>query len=409
LPNGKAVLFTVGTLDSPDSYENASIEAVILATGERRVILQGASMARYVPTGHLVFTRGGNLYAIGFDVDTLTTRGTAEPVLQGVAGDATTGAAEFSIANDGSMAYVPGGPGANMRRLFWADRSGSFQPVDLPPAQYDDIRISPDGSKVALLTGSSGSGDVWVYDLARATSTRLTFNVANASPVWSPDGRNIFYSQLDASNNNRTTLMRKPVDGSREAEALVSIANSAYIKALSLDGDSAIVDYKIQTDRADIGRVKLTQGSPVTDIVNTAFNDYAAALSPDNRWLAYQSTETGRPEIYVRDMSGTGGHWQVTTEGGEEPRWSHDNSELYYRNNGSFMSVAVETQPTFHSDKPRELFKGIYDLRSNSGMSYDVDPKGGRFLMIRMAEESNPLTQVRVVLNWFDELRRIVK
>ena len=407
LPNGKAVLFTVGTVDSPDSYENATIQAVVLATGERRTVLKGASMAKYVPTGHLVFARGGNLYAIRFDPDALTTRGTAESIVQGVAGDITTGATQFAIGDDGTLAYVPGGPGANQRGLFWSDRTGKLEPLDLPPAQYNDIRISPDGSRAALLIGSSGSGDVWVYDFAGATSTRLTFNVLNASPIWSPDGREIFYSQIDATNNNRTTLMRKPADGSREAEAVTSTGNSAYIKAITKAG-AAIVDYKIQTDRADIGQVMIGTGESITDIVHTPFNDYAAALSADGRWLAYQSNETGRPEIYVRDMSSTGGRWQVTIEGGEEPHWSRDGRELFYRNNGSFMSVAVQMQPTFHSDKPKELFKGIYDLRSNSGVSYDVDPKTGRFLMIRLAQETNSPTQVRVVLNWFDELRRLV-
>ncbi|PWT92909.1 MAG: hypothetical protein C5B55_05455, partial [Blastocatellia bacterium] len=197
MPNGKAVLFTVGTLDSPDSYENANIEALILATGERRLILKGASMARYVPTGHLIFARGGGLYAVRFNVETLATQGTTEPVLQGVAGDLTTGAAQFAIADDGTLAYVPGSPDANVRRLCWADRSGKLTPIDLPAAQYNDIRLSPDGSRAALLTGSSGSGDVWVYDFERAISTRLTFNVINASPVWSADGKNVFYTQID--------------------------------------------------------------------------------------------------------------------------------------------------------------------------------------------------------------------
>ena len=410
LPDGKAVLFTVGTLDSPDSYENSNIEAVSLSTGERHILLQGASMARYVPTGHLIFARGASLYAVRFDLDKLSAHGAAESIVQGIAGDATTGAAQFAVSDDGTLAYVPGDLSANQRRLFWVDRTGKVQPIDLPPAQsqYNDVSLSPDGSRVALITGSSGSGDVWVYDFGRATSTRLTFNGLNATPVWSSDGKTIFYSQIDAANNNRTTVMRKLADGSREAEAVTSLENSVYLKAITPDG-AAIVDYKIQTARADIGRVMLTTGSQVSDIVNTPFNDYAAALSPDGRWLAYQSNESGHPEIYVRDLSGTGGRWQVSTEGGEEPHWSKDNRELYFRNGGSFMSVAVQVQPTFNWEKPKELFKGIYDLRSNSGVSYDVDPKGsGRFLMIRLAETSNPPTQVRIVLNWFDQLRRAV-
>ena len=405
LPGAKAVLFTVGTLDSPDSYELANIEAVILATGERRMLLQGANMARYAADGHLVFARGGGLYSVGFNADTLTTHGTPEPILQGVAGDQTTGAVHFSIAGDGTLAYIPGSPGANLRRLVWSDRSGNLQPVNLPPGQYNDIRISPDGSRLALLVGSSGSGDVWVYDFARATSTRLTFNVANASPVWSTDGKTIFYTEIGRTGN-LTTVLRKPADGSREAEVMASLTNSAYIKVIEGDGASAILDYKIQTDRADIIGFTLGQEAQ-RDLVTTPFNEYGAALSTDRRWLAYQSNESGRPEIYVRDLSGSGGRWQISIKGGEEPRWSPDGRELYYRNNDLFMSVAVETRSAFQAGTPKTLFNGTYNLGSNSGVSYDVDPKGGRFLMIRPAEDSTTPAQLRVVVNWFEDLRRL--
>ncbi len=407
LPQGKAVLFTVGTVDSPDSYEHANIEAVILATGERRLVMQGASMARYVTSGHLVFARGGALFAVSFNADTLTTLGTPQPIVQGVSGDETTGAAHFSIAADGTLAYIPGGPAANQRRLFWGDRIGNFTPVNLPPAQYNDVRISPDGSRLAVLTGSSGSGDVWVYDFERATSTRLTFNAANASPVWSLDSRSIFYTEYNPTSN-KSILMRKSADGSREAETVTSFDNTAYLKAIKPDGNSALFDYQINTERGDIVELALQPNSQMSRLLNTPFNEYASALSSDGRWLAYQSNESGRPEIYVRDLSGSGGRWQISTDGGEEPHWSSDRRELYYRNSSFFMSVSIETIPAFHAGTPKQLFKGVYDLRSNSGVTYDVDPKNVRFLMIRPAEDTGAPTTVRVVLNWFEELRRVV-
>jgi eukaryotic-like serine/threonine-protein kinase len=406
LPGAKAVLFTVGTLDSPDDYDRANIEAVIIATGERRVILQGASMARYVPSGHLLFARGGALFAMSFDAVSMVTRGAPAPILQGVGGDQTTGAVHFSAAADGTLAYIPGGPGAFQRRLVWTDRDGNVQPLSLPAGQYNDIRISPDGSQLAMLIGSSGSGDVWVYDFARATPTRLTFNTVNASPIWSADGKSVLYTEIQGSGN-RTTVLRKPADGSHDAEALASLPDTAYVKAIERDGTSAILDAQINTYRADIIRLTLGQGTQISGVVNSQFNDYAAVLSVDGRWLAYQSNEGVRPEIYVRDLSGSGGRWQISTEGGEEPHWSADGRELYYRNNDLFMSVAVETSTGFKAGPPKRLFSGIYNLRSNSGVSYDVDPKGSRFLMIRPAEESTAPSQLRVVLNWAEELRRI--
>ena len=151
------------------------------------------------------------------------------------------------------------------------------------------------------------------------------------------------------------------------------------------------------------------QENQINDVVNTPFNDYGAAVSPDGRWLAYQTNESGRPEIYVRDLSGTGGRWQISTEGGEEPGWSNDGRELYYRNNDLFMSAAVQTRPSFQASRPKRLFSGVFNQRSNSGVSYDVDPKGGRFLMIRPVADSETPAQVRVVVSWFDELRRLAQ
>ena len=407
LPNGKAVIFTVGTLDSPDSYERANIEAVILATGERRVVMQNASMARYAPTGHLVFARGGSLYAIRFDIDTLTTQGNAEQVVPGVAGDVTTGTTHFAIANDGTLAYIPGGTGANDRKLFWADRTGTAQPLSLQTAQYNDICISPDGSRVAYIMGSSGTGDVWIYDFARATSTRLTFNSFNASPVWSPDGKTIYYSEIE-STGRTSTLYRRAADGSREAEKVSSLDNTAYVKAIENDKNAAIFDYQMNTNTGDVVEMALQSNGAINRLVNSRFNEYAAALSPDGRWLAYQSDESGRPEIYVRDLTGNGGRIPISTDGGEEPRWAHDGRELFYRKQDSFMSVACDSNPSFRAGTPKELFKGVFDLRSNSGVTYDVDPKGGRFLMIRPAEETAPATQIRIALNWFEEIKRAV-
>jgi len=162
----------------------------------------------------------------------------------------------------------------------------------------------------------------------------------------------------------------------------------------------------MNTNSGDVVELALQPNSQMVRPVNTRFNEYAAALSPDGHWLAYQSAESGRPEIYVRDMSDAAGRTPVSTDGGEEPRWAHDGRELFYRKQGSFMSVTCETSPAFHAGAPKELFKGIFDLRSNSGVTYDIDPKSGRFLMIRPAQETSAATQMRMVLNWFEELRR---
>jgi serine/threonine protein kinase/Tol biopolymer transport system component len=409
LPGGKAVLFTVGSLDKPDDYDSANIETVILATGERRLLLQGASMARYVPTGHLIFGREGVLYAVGFDVDRLTVHGNPMAILTGVAGDKTTGAVHFSVADDGTLAYVPGSATSATRSLVWVDKGGNQTPVDIPQEQFNDPRISPDGSRIALLQGSTGSGDVWIYEFARATFTRLTFTTTNATPVWSADSRNIYYVSItQVGAEDESTIFRKPADGSHEAEAILSLNGRQYLKGILPDGETALLDSELQTSKGSINRIMLRPDAQPTPVVNAPFNQYAAAISPDGRWLAYQSNESGRPEIYVRDLAETGGRWQISTAGGEEPHWSPDGRELYYRDSGFLLVVPIETRPAFQAGTPKNLFNEVVDFRSNSGETYDVDPRSGRFIMIRPPKEDTSTAQVRIVLNWFNELRRVV-
>ena len=409
LPGGKAVMFTVGTVGSPDSYENANIEAVVISTGERKVLLQKASLARYSPSGHLIFARGGALYAQRFDLDSLTTSGSPESVMQGVAGDVTTGAADYAVASDGMLVYIPGPNTASLRAIYSVDRSGNAQQLNIEPGQYNDVRVSPDGSRLAVTLGSSGSGDIWIYDFGRTTSTRLTFDQKNAAPLWSADGKYVYYSQMDAAAA-RTNFVRKPADGSRDAETIASIPDgAAYLKAIERGQASAIVDASMLNNRGDIIHVPLGGSDGVAPIVNSEFNDYAAALSPDGRWMAYQSSENGRPQIYVRDLSGAGGRWQVSTDGGEEPRWSPDGRELFYRNNSSFISAVIRTTSTFEAGAPKLLFNGVFDLRNNTGISYDVDPKGARFIMIRPYQNQTAApAAIRVILNWGDQVTRVV-
>ncbi|HSE20797.1 MAG TPA: hypothetical protein VLB68_04040, partial [Pyrinomonadaceae bacterium] len=405
LPGGKAVLFTVGTIDKPDDYDASNIEAVILATGERKVILQGASVARYVPTGHLVFARDGVIYGVGFDVNGLTVSGKPVPLLVGVAGDKTTGAVHFAVSNDGTLAYLPGSSTSGMRNLTWVDKKGNQTPINIPPAQFNDVRISPDGSRIAVLQGSSMSGDVWVYDVARATLTRLTFTATNSTPVWSADGKYIYYASTDSSGS---TILRKPADGSRDSEKIVSLNHQAFLKGILPDGQTALLDTSRQTADANVATVLLKPDAKSIALVNTPFNEYAAAASPDGRWLAYQSNESGKPEIYVRELAGSGARWPISTGGGEEPRWSANGKALYYRVDGQLMAVLIDTRSSFQvSSTPVRLFNEVYDLRSNSGQTYDVDTRGDRFLMIKPPKEDNS-AQIRIVVNWFEELRKLV-
>ena len=411
LPGGKAVLFTVGTVASPDNYDRSAIEAVELATGQRHVVLTGASSARYVSTGHLLYARESSLYAVPFDVDRLATHGSPVKVLSGLNGDTTTGASHISIAENGTLAYTPGSALAASNRLVWVDRKGVAQPLESPQGLYFDPQLSPDGTRVAVVwqTLTAGSGDIWISDLSRKTFTRLSFSGNANSPVWSADGRTIYYVYIDP-NGAKTTIMRKPADGSRDAESIVVLETRAFLKAVTADGAFAILDYANPSTagrESDVVKLPLVANAKPERLVSSRFDDYAGVWSPDGRWLAYQSDESGRSEVYVRDVSGAGGRWQVSTTGGEEPRWSPDGREIFYRNETQLMAVSVDTQTTFAAKPPVVLFDGVYNLRSDTGVSYSVHPKADRFLMIRLSDENAPSSMV-VVMNWFADLRRLM-
>jgi Tol biopolymer transport system component len=203
--------------------------------------------------------------------------------------------------------------------------------------------------------------------------------------------------------------MRKPADGSRDAEPIVEIDARVYVREVTPDGTSALIDIMDRSkgpENSQVAKLALAANAKPELLVHTSYDEYAGRWSPDRRWLAYQSEESGRTEVYVRDMSEGGGRWQVSTAGGEEPQWSRDGRELYYRNESQLMAVAVDTRTTFTPKVPTLLFEGVYNLRSDTGISYALTPRGDRFLMVRLSEQ-NAVSTLTVVTNWFDELRRL--
>ena len=407
LPGGRWVLFTVGTVSSPDSYEDSDIDAIDRTNGERRKVYKGASSARYSPTGHLLLTRAGSLVAVKFDPTTLKVSGTPTGVLQGVGGDPTTGAVHADLSAAGTLAFTPSDQLGGHRQLMWVDQKGLRQSVPLPPALFSDVRLSPDATRVAVLDSSSGSADVWVYSVARGTYTRLTFTGRNATPVWSRDGREIYFAEIEVRGSSR--ILKVSADGGSEP-VLVASANRprrVYLMNISRDGTWALVTYvAFGGSRANVGRLPLAVNAELQPLVETPADEFAAALSPDERYFAYESDEANRSEVYVREVGASGGRWQVSNAGGEEPSWSRDGKTLFYRYEGRFMRVPVEAGPPFQFGLPTQLFDGVLNLRSDTGISYDVHPKGDRFLMIQSADVASR-GSVRLITHWSDQLRTI--
>ncbi len=398
LPGGKAVLFT--SYSTP--IEKARIAVLDLETGQKQTLIEGAVFGRYVPTGHLVYVQTETLMAVPFDLARLQVTGPPVPVLEDVPVDTVNGNSQFSISDDGSLVYIPASVVNTNRLLVWVDRKGTARPVTEARRRYMYPKLSPDGRRLAL-TIVGDSRDVWVYELARGTLTRLTFGAANEfRPLWTPDGRRLIF----VSEQLVFDLYWLPVDGSAPAEPLFTSEYDKHPISLSPDGKILAFVENHPDTRQNIWLLPLEGERRPQPLLRTQFAEMSPAFSPDGRWLAYQSNESGRNEVYVQAYPGPGGKVQVSTGGGTEPVWARNGRELFYRNGDKMMAVQIGIESGFRAGKPRLLFEGSYE-HFPPPPGYDITPDGQRFVMVKTPPESAP-RQLNVVLNWFEEVRRRV-
>ena len=407
LPGGRAVLFT----RSPGLLRGSNAQIVVrdLTTGTEKILISGGSHARYVPTGHLVYSVSGTLRAVVFDLDTLSVRG--NPVL--VVDRAVTkpsGAANFAVAANGSLVYESGEALASAERtLVWVDRAGREEALAIENRAYAYPRISPDESRVALDIRDQ-ENDIWVWDFARRTMTRLTFDpLQNRGIVWTPDSQRLIFS---TESEGRESLFWQRADGSGQPERLTTAqpGRPQIPYSISRDGRQLIFGEPGQPP-FDLFALQLDGERKVTPVLNAASSEHNGELSPNGQWLAYQSDESGSPEIYVRRYPGLDSRAQISTSGGTRPLWSRDGRELFYiKADGTLVAVPVERSDAsgLVVGVGKTLFKGQYFILQ-AGRSYDVSRDGQRFLMIKEVRLGQPsTTQLLVVLNWFDELKRLV-
>jgi serine/threonine-protein kinase len=399
LPGGNKVLFaaTVG-----DNIDDSRIVAQDLRTGERRTLVQGGTFPHYVPTGHVVYVQKGTLMAVAFDAEKMETSGSPLPAGENVA-ESGQGAAQYGFSHLGSFVYVPGGAAADQRQLVWVDRKGMEQPLDAPMNGYNGPRLSPEGGRVALEV-EGAAYTTWIYDLSRSTMTRFFYEAEGASPIWTPDSRRIaFYSRSPAGAPG---LFWKPVDGSGAEEQLTVSENRANPFSFSPDGRFLAFIEQNPSTGYDIGILPLEGERKPRPFLRTPFNESTPMVSPDGRWLAYTSNESGRYEIYVQPFPAPGEKVQISSNGGLDPVWARSGRELFFRTGNKMMTVPFQAGTRFVAGKPDELFEGPYMTRFTpvpSG-SYDVTADGQRFLMVKTA--ARPATQISVVVNWFEDLKR---
>jgi serine/threonine-protein kinase len=406
LPDGKTIVFTVGT---SGNYDEAQIAVQRLDSGEHKIVVRGGTSGRYVPTGHLVYYRAGTLMAVPFEVDALEVKGSAAPVIEGVLGNPLFGTAQFTFSGSGSLAYLPGGSQFVTQTMFWVNRQGVATPLPAPPRPYRAPKLSPDGRLVAVGIGN----DVWIYEIARDTLTRLTFEKSNAGTAanWTPDSKRIVFPSDRAGPVN---LFWKPVDGSGPEERLTTSPNLHRASSFSPDGRFHVFTEVDSKTASDLWILPMDGDRKPRVFLQTPAAESSGQFSPDGRWIAYVSNESGRPEVYVRPFPGPGGKWQISSEGGTELAWNPKGKELFYRTGAQkeeMMVVDYQTEPTFSAGKPRLLFEGNYvaNAPTSGGAFYSVSPDGQRFLMTQVPEQQqSSLTQVNMVLNWFEEVKQKV-
>jgi Tol biopolymer transport system component len=406
LPGGEAVLFTIFTADGQsDSLQVALLD---LRTGQHQVIIRGGSSPLYSPSGHIVYGNNGTLRAVPFDLERLAIRGNPVGVIEGVVTKAS-GAVSAHMAADGSLVYVAGTATNARRNLVWVDRQGREEEIKVPPRTYAYARLSPDGRRIALDIRDE-QNDVWTWDLVRNTLTRLTFNPGlDRGPIWTADGTRIAVSTATAGAE---AVYVQSADGSG-TPTRVTPAKGVFIPmAFSPDGRYLLVNNS-GTPPYDILMVDLQNLAEPKPLLNATYTEANPAVSPDGRWIAYQSNESGKDEIYVRPFPNVSeGRWQVSTNGGTRPLWSRNGRELFYFiPPGVIMAAPVTPGAVFSAGTPVAVVKGNYSS-PQTGRMYDVSPDGRRFLLIRevrpQGETAPPPPQLIVVQHWTEELKRLV-
>ena len=406
------VLFTSHTAVA-GQFDNASIDAINLTTNVRKTVYRGGSFGRYVPTGHLLFVNKNVVYAVAFDIRTLEVTGTPSPVAQDVSYSAAEGFAQFAVSQTGLAVYRTGRGGEATYDVLWVDSRGQSAPLWPGARTYAEPRISPDGTKVAFMVLADGDWDLWVYDRIRQVATRLTFTPGLDGPgVWSPDSQYIAYSSGPTGLAN---IFRRRADGSGDAEPITEAKASQYVSSWS--GDGKFLVYHEAVNASDIFIVRVDGDRKPRQFLSTSFNEDEAAISPDGRFVAYQSDESGRREVYVRPIDGAG-KWQISEGGGGYPRWPGDGRQLFYRDNEGVVSVPVTSAGnSLQAGRARRALKGSF-RGGAGGMStgsltvadYDVSSDGKQFVMFPPLDPTTAgrAQHLTFVLNWFTELERLV-
>ena len=395
LPGARALLFTI-------TMGNTSQIAVLdLKKRSYHTIVNSGSNARYVPTGYLTYVRGGALFAVPFDAKRLMVTGSETPVADGLASVIADGG-EYAFSDTGLLAYMAGEDQGGKTTLGWIDRKGVAQPFS-EGKRWGTGRLSPDGLRIANSLNTDGNaGDIWIYEVERRTLNRLTSQGTSLNPIWTPDGRRVAYS---ATVSGKSGIYWVPADGSGKPELLAETNSVVVPNSWTPDGKTLVYSQPGTDKQSHLWKLSVAGDGPERKPVllhDNSFGESNGQISPDGRWLAYSSNESGENNIYLQPFPGPGPKAPVSTQGGAAPRWARSGKELFYWNlaRTDLMAVDIQTAPVLRLGLPQQLFKSF------SGTTWDPAPDGQRFLIELFGTGS--VVRMEAVDNWFDDLRRRV-
>jgi serine/threonine-protein kinase len=402
LPGGRAVLFTILTSRQP-LIAQAAIQ--LLASGERKIVLENASAARYVASGHLVYARGSHVYAVGFDLHRLETVGSPVQLIEGVG--SRGGTPQFAVADDGTFVYDSVVANARLG-LVWVDREGETTPLATPARAYQFPTLSPDGQRLAVLSSEGARRDIWIGRLGGELN-RFTYDGTATNAIWTPDGTALTFNGRDGE---RGVMFRQGVQaGSLSSRLFTTTGRSRgpWPGSWAPDGSALIFMQDSEgPTRGDLFSFLPGANGRTQPYLQTEFIEWGGRISPNGRWMAYVSNDSGRFEVYVRPYPGAGNRVQVSIDGGTEVAWARNGRELFYWNQQKLIAAQIQTEPVLELGNRAVLFEGPF-VRSVPGIpNYDVSPDGTRFLMLKPSEETGEERSLNIIVNWFEELERRV-
>jgi serine/threonine-protein kinase len=373
------------------------IDVLSLRTKHVTTLIPSGVRCRYLPTGHLIYESQGHLRAIGFDPERLQTRGSARLVIDDVGqAEGIWGIADYDVSETGNLVCMP----TWLDTLVWKDRQGSAVPLKINPRRYGGSpALSPDGRSLAVVVKEGPARHLWFGSVDGEPLTRLTFDSDNTSNLFMPTGKAVLFSSMQGGRYN---IFRVPTNMPGKIERLTDGPSSQKPTSISPLGNVLLFNESDETGGIHISHMEIGKPGTARPFVKSRFHEFEGVFSPDGRWVAYQSDESGRYEVYVRPYGGSGERRQVSVDGGIAPAWNPRGGELFYQTPTALMARRVENG--IPVSEPTRLFWQRW--HGFNAREYDVSGDGQRFLMYEPA--GDPSSRLNLVLNWLEELKRLV-